>query len=395
MSGLLTSLTAAVPRLSAAGLAVMVINIGVQASMPFLALYGQNLGLSNGSIGLLISSQALVSMVVALPTGSWLSRSGARTVGIAGSLIMAVGYFWVWQDTSPRGLWSGLLLIGAAQTAIVMAGQVFVLLNEQQSRRGDALGMFFFASSLGATLGPLVGTLVTSTSSRIGDVFVVGFCTATISGILLYRSVAPLIPNHAVRWTDLGGLSSTLGKTSRFNLGGVAVSEMAVVAWNILAPLRLNEMGYPIEFVGALFALRGCTTMAVRPIFGTIVRRYHHPSVLGVTLLLIGSGLSLAAWPLTRMLGLLAATLYGAGVGVVFPITLLIITRGAIPPVTGKFIALRLLVARAAEALSPAILGVMAAASLGSALMVAAAVSGILGGYLMISSRLHTPPNLR
>src|SRR3990170_4859463 len=124
MSGLLTVLAAAVPRLSAAGLAVMVINIGIQASMPFLALYGQGLGLSTGSIGLLISSQALTSMVVALPTGSWLSRSGARTVGIAGSLIMAVGYFWLWQDTSPRGLWLGLLLIGSAQTAVVMAGQV-------------------------------------------------------------------------------------------------------------------------------------------------------------------------------------------------------------------------------------------------------------------------------
>jgi MFS family permease len=149
------------PALLAAALAnathVLVFG-GVVAS--FVPLYASGIGMSIEAVGSMLAIRALMSTVARLPTGvvsGWLPSRVLMVGAMVGDIIALLGMILL---ATPQGLTVALAVEGLAFGIFAVAGQAFVTGAVRPEERGEAMGIYWAAGSLGTTMSPLALGLV-------------------------------------------------------------------------------------------------------------------------------------------------------------------------------------------------------------------------------------------
>jgi MFS family permease len=132
-------------------LAVHVGSIALSTLLPFRVV---EVGGTGTQVGLLFSVMTVVSMVLRPTIGGWVDRLGARRVLIPGVAALALTSLALQLAATPRTLIVLMVGLGLANALISTPVSVSAATSTATAHRGEALGTYYLASSIGIALAP-------------------------------------------------------------------------------------------------------------------------------------------------------------------------------------------------------------------------------------------------
>jgi MFS family permease len=279
------------------------------ALTPLLPYYTHVAGLSKAGAGVLVACYPMGMLAGALPGGLLASRLGYRLVAVAGLAMMSV-------STAIFGLASAAPLLDAARFTEGMAGACtwaaglgWVASAGPADRRGEMLGTVFGAGVVGALLGPVIGTVAAGVGTARA------FALAAVVGVgLIMAAVA--VPEETEESPDPFGMPAQgLGAACRGLREPRVVAGMLMMmlpgiglgVLNVLAPLRLSQLGATPLAIGVIFLGAAVTEAAMSPLAGRMSDR--HGVFTPARLLLLAAMLVSLLAPVLRPASVLAVVL--------------------------------------------------------------------------------------
>jgi MFS family permease len=238
------------------------------ALTPLLPEYAEDFNLSKAGAGVLSAAYPAGALVGGVPSGFATARIGARTAAVAGLIVIAVSTFVFATADSIWLLDLSRFVQGMGSSLAWTAGLTWLVSETPADRRGQTIGSAMGAAIVGALFGPVLG----GAASVVGQPVAFGAAGVAAIGLAIWalRTQAP--PRAAVQ--PLRVLFTSLGNR-RIALGVwlVALPALFFGTLSVLAPLRLEDLGFAAVAIGALWLGTAGLEALVNPIVGRISDR--------------------------------------------------------------------------------------------------------------------------
>jgi MFS family permease len=126
--------------------------LNTQLPLQILALGGRH-----AQIGWLFAATTGVAMILRPQVGGWTDRFGGRAVMLPGAITLVATMLAFFPVTTPAGLIALMVGMGIANALLSTTGSIVVANASAPDRRGEALSMYYVASSAGVATGPAAG----------------------------------------------------------------------------------------------------------------------------------------------------------------------------------------------------------------------------------------------
>lgn len=303
--------------------------VGVSSGIAVGSILAEEILGSPDLAGLANTAQVLGAAVLAVPMARLMAGRGRRAGLVAGYLVGAVGALLAvlaGLSSSFVLLLCATALFGAATASNNQARYAATDLAEP-ARRGRALSVVVWATTVGAVIGPNLIGLAGSLADRlalpelVGPFLfsLVGFGLAAVLLFVLLRP-DPLILARKVA-ADAGGDSRTHGSVRRglgvifgnpgalLGVSAVTIGHTVMVAVMVMTPLHMHHGGADLQLVGFVISIHVLGMYALSPLTGVLVDRLGAVPVIlvGVVLFLGASllaGRAPEGWSLPLLAGL-------------------------------------------------------------------------------------------
>ena len=233
------------PTLLACYAITAIVHIATVVLSTLLPFHVVDVGGSRTQVGLVFSVMTTVSMFLRPVVGGWVDRFGARPVIAPGIASLALTTLALQLATTPVTIIVLMVGLGIANGLITTPASVLTALTSTPARRGEALGTYYLASSIGIAVGPpLAFGLRALGGTRLA------FAVVTLFAVVLAVIVARLPGSAAgpaataTRWPRLASRSalpvsfalvlSTIGHSSVFAflpLYAISRGQATALAW--------------------------------------------------------------------------------------------------------------------------------------------------------------------
>lgn len=359
-------------------------------SRMLVSLYAIHLHASALIVGTLMSSFALLPMLLAVSAGRVVDRCGARWPLFGASLCVAAGallpYFW-------PGLWplyAASTLIGTGfMTFHVAVNQVVGAIGRAEERAANfswlALGF-----SISSSLGPLVTGFAIDAIGYLRT-FLLLFLFPLTPFIVMWLN-RPALPRAKERKGDAGD-SRVLDLLRDRPLRRVFIaSGLLNMAWDLytfVMPIFGSRIGLSASTIGAVMGSFAIAIFAVRLLLPLLIRRVLPWRVIGAALLI--SAAVYCVFPLFTSVPMLVALscALGLGLGCSQPMVMALLYNTSPPGRQGEAVGVRTTVMNASSTTLPLASGALgAAAGMGPVFWSMAALL-CAGAYLVNRQRTH------
>jgi MFS family permease len=293
--------------------------------LPSLPLFVRSLGASDRAIGVIMGGFAVTSMLLRPWTGWAADRWGRRPFMLAGAAVFALAPLGYASSVGVLALVAVRLFHGAGMALYPTAASALVADAAPPARRGEFLGLFGAAGSIGMALGPIIGVALAARFGFAG-LFATAGSVAVISMLLVLamreaRRPAvhvPFMPLHAARLEVNPGIfflvyaaSLTLTRgpagrlSDRFGRRPVAAVGL-VLAAVALGVLANGESASGLALSGAIYGLAGgiaqpaltawCVDLAAPSDRGRAMGTFFTALELGIAIGAMSSGIAVAQW---------------------------------------------------------------------------------------------------
>jgi MFS family permease len=238
------------------------------ALTPLLPHYTHTAGLSKSGAGVLVAAYPAGTLLGALPSGVLTARLGDRRVVLFGLALMSVSTFVFGWASSPVVLDLARFVQGVGGACTWSAGMAWLAGAAPADRRGQLLGIALGAAVGGALFGPVVGAL--------GDLAGTGpaFATAAVIGGVLM--VAAFFVHGAAGASPQGlrdALPALRDRQVVASLWLTTLAGLALGVVDVLAPLRLNQLGASALLIGSTFLASAAIEAFGSPLAGRLADR--------------------------------------------------------------------------------------------------------------------------
>jgi MFS family permease len=273
---------------------------------PLLPDFEESLGLSKASAGLLTSAYAAGAFLGALPSIWAARRFGVKVTVLAGLALLAISSA---AFTAPDTAW--LVFVarvgqGAGSSFAYTGALAWLTAVAPPERRGEAIGVAFAATFSGELVGPLVGAVAAS----VGLTAVFSILSALAVLVAAFAAAMPEPPRADGARTSFRALLGN--RAVRLSAWLIALTALLLGVLGVLAPLRLDELGWGAVAIGAVFAVAALLQAAVNPAIGRAADARGGTSLLRLALTLSGAASALLV--LDGRAGVYAAIVIAAAV---------------------------------------------------------------------------------
>jgi MFS family permease len=330
------------------------------------------------SLGLLATAFSVLPLVVSLRVGRIVDRRGGRPFMVGGTLVMVGAAVALAMAGSVPFLLVAVGLLGLGHMTAVVAAQGTVARGGDERSYDQRFSALGFAAALGQLVGPALGGLAAGqgTPAEVARALLVGAGLAVVAFVVfgLVRPPAPrtavaAAPSASAHGAPMPGASPTRPPSVWAILrtpglpGAILVSTSVLVAIDILItylPALGEERGWPASLVGALLALRGAASMAMRFVLGPLAVRFGRDRLL--LLAMSVSAAALLAVPVVQPVPAFVVLMIavGAGLGTGQPLTMAWVATIAPPETRATALSIRLVGNRLAQLVVPAAAGGLA-----------------------------------
>ena len=250
------------------GAVVLVDTMFYAALTPLLPEYADELGLSKAGAGLLAAAYPIGLIVTGIPAGLAASWLGVRRTLLAGLLGMVVTTALFGFAHSVWLLDTARVLQGAASSCSWTAGLSWLVADAPSAARGRLIGSAMGAAIFGAMLGPVIGGLasVTSTEATFSGVA----CLGLVLAVWAWATPA----GHEARRQPIAFLVHALrNRRVLVSVGFIALPAAGFGVLNVLAPLRLDQLGLGAVAIGTVWLIGAGCEAALSPLVGHVSDR--------------------------------------------------------------------------------------------------------------------------
>ena len=238
------------------------------AIVPLLPQYSEELGLSKSAAGILSASYAAGTLLAALPSG-WL----AAKVGVRQSMLIGLGL--LSASSLAFAFADEIVLLDLARFAQGLGGAcawtgglAWLLAAGPQERRGELVGSVLAVAIAGLLLGPVIGGIATVAGPEAV------FSAVAVAAICLFVWV---VRTPGVPASTVPGLRSVaamiLTRPVMLAFWLVALPSALAGLLDVLAPLRLDDLGATGIAVGAVFLIAAAIEATVSAAVGRLSDR--------------------------------------------------------------------------------------------------------------------------
>jgi MFS family permease len=261
---------------------VLVDTVFFTALTPLLPHYVHQAGLTKSGAGLLVAAYPLGTLVAALPSGVLTARLGCRQVVVLGLALMAVSTLVFGWSRTEAVLDIARFVQGLGGACTWSAAMAWLATVAPAQRRGELLGTALGAAVGGALLGPVLGAL----ASKVGTG--PAFSAAAVAGGILIVTAFLVPPAHEA---EPQGLRSALpALRDRQVAAGMWLTLLPGLAFgvlDVLAPLRLGELGVSAALIAATFLASAALEAGLSPLAGRLSDK--HGAMFPVQLSLVAA----------------------------------------------------------------------------------------------------------
>ncbi len=275
-----------------AGAIVFVDTAFYSAVVPLLPALTRQLHLTKASAGVLTAGYAVGTLAGSIPGGILAERAGPRVTLYVGLALMG-------SSSLAFGLLDHVLLLDAARFiqgvggACTWSGSLAWLIAEAPpSRRGSAIGGALAAGIGGALFGPVIGTM----AHALGRAPVFSAVVLVAAALAAAVTILPAPPVPATPPQRVPFMRQIRRPGIALGMWLVALPAIASGTINVLAPLRLGELGAGAAGIGATFLIAAGIEAAMSPAVGHVSDR--RGRMLPLRAGLAGAAVSLLLLPL-------------------------------------------------------------------------------------------------
>jgi MFS family permease len=258
-----------VRRLVALVSAVVLVDTMFYAAVtPLLPKLTHELALGKAGAGVLTGAYAAGTLLGALPGGLLAARAGVKPTVLVGVTLMSVaGLTFAFARSAPV-LDAARFLQGIGGAFSWAGGMAWLASGVPRERRGEVLGGALGAAIFGVQLGPVIGALATAIGREAA------FATAVVfgAGLGAWAWATPGPRRGAVEALATPG--AALRDPSM--VAGMWLTLLPAVAFgllDLLAPLRLADLGAGGLAIGAVFFAAAGLEAVVSPVVGRVTDR--------------------------------------------------------------------------------------------------------------------------
>ncbi len=292
----------AVPTLAAAQ---VLGGVGVAAGLAVGGLLAEQISSSTARAGLAATMSVLGAALLAVPMARLAQRFGRRmslTFGYGVGAVGAVGC--VFAAALDRfGLLLAASLLFGGGTASGLQARFAAVDAASPSRRGRALSIVVWATTVGAVAGPNLSGVGAQVGRWAGvpalsGPFLLAALAFVAAGAVVTLRLRPdplsfAVGDHAAP-QRVPGLAEVLGVVvsrprALFAMAAIGTAHAVMVGVMVMAPVHLHHGGASLEIVGIVISLHIAGMYAASPVMGVITDRFGATRgiVLGMGLLLL------------------------------------------------------------------------------------------------------------
>jgi MFS family permease len=277
------------------------------ALTPLLPDYVDEFNLSKAGAGVLSGAYPAGALLGGVPSGIAAARIGARPTAVAGLIMIAVTTFVFATADSLVLLDLSRFAQGFGSALAWTAGLTWLVSETPPARRGQTIGSAMAAAIVGALFGPVLG----GAASVVGQAIAFG-----AAGLVAVALAAWALTTHAPPPTERQPFRVLLvalrGRRIMLGIWLVALPALLFGTLSVLAPLRLEVLGFGAVAIGALWLGTAALEAFINPLVGRISDRVGRFRPMRISVLAAAVVSVLLPWPGSAFA--LAALVVAAGV---------------------------------------------------------------------------------
>lgn len=310
--------------------------LGLAMIIPLLPFYATKMGASATIVGILIAAFSIAQLASAPIWGRFSDHYGRRPALLAGLLVSAVAYvIFAYAST----LWLLLLsrIVQGFGGGTIGVVQAYVADASDPNDRAKSLGWLSAATSLGAVVGPAIGSVLIRWGHRAPGIASAIFCVlvSIFAGIYLRESKddTPITSEHeVVHQTGSGAIWSVITRPKEPAQRLIWIYAIAIGAFYGTAPtlplILANRLPITEANVGFFVMYLGGMGVIVRAgILGRMIEWLGEARLTRLGLVLLALGLALVAAVHSYLTLIGALTLMPLGTAFVFPCVTAMLSR--------------------------------------------------------------------
>ena len=351
----------------------LLINVALaQASIyvmrPMITYRALENGASGYEIGLIASIYALLPLLIAVPMGRWVGRFGEIPLLFTGCfsfIILGVAFAFL---NNVIAIAAATALAGVAHLSNVAASQAMVANRSAMNLQDQNFGYFSFATSLGHSVGPILGGLIAGSagvlprSSTSAFIFAALLALLSLVPFFLFKSIKEV---RTQQERDAAGAIKARDVLSRPGIKPAIWTSLSVAAANdvlvVILPLVGTEKGISPVVIGAILSIRSAAAMISRFLLGRLTKSYGSARTMNYSIFFSALFLFASIYANSSIALCLAMAIVGFLLGIGQPLTMSIVSKKTPSQERAMAISIRLFGNRIGQFLVPLAAGALAA----------------------------------
>ncbi len=393
-------------------LIMFLVQAAVYAIRPIVSYEALILGATPFQIGLITSSFALLSLLVAVPAGRWIDRFGEVLFIRLGTVLVTLTALLIAFIDSIPALAVSQALLGLGQVLTVVSLQAVVASWSTSRERDARYGFLGVAVSLGQLVGPALGGIIAGRAAAASSYSAAAVDAEAISGLRVLFILTAVLASIAAtagfyllpqvnrpRGRGGGGSGSQLRTASMVSilrrpgmLQAMLASMIVLSSADMLfayLPVYGQARGLTIEVVGLLLSAYAALAMVSRLLMLPMLRILGRRQLLILSMVMSAGMMGLLPFFDSEAVLLVVMSLTGLGLGLVQPLTISWVAERSPVETRATALSVRLGGNRLGQLLIPSLAGLVAGAAGISAIFWLMALLLALSASLTLTARLE------